>query len=62
MTILKRGQIPDCPHCGERDEYPVEDYVVPKKYITNTEQCGWCDEYFTIREREATGDFEVLEE
>lgn len=50
--IYKKGEIVRCPHCGEEDSDPVEDYVVqgPHHIIGKAyeSECGWCDELFSV--------------
>lgn len=52
-VIYSKGDKIKCPHpeCGEEQEGVVEDFVVPGRVggeSMSEEQCGHCDEYFTV--------------
>lgn len=49
--ILKAGAIIHCPHCGEPQDGPVEDYVIPGhtgEKSRATEQCVECGDFYSV--------------
>lgn len=50
-TTYEKGATPKCPHCESELDCKVEDMVVAGRVglsSVSEEQCGDCDEYFTV--------------
>lgn len=51
-TTLKTGDELRCPHCGELQEGPVEDFTIPGRIGVASsgapEQCWNCDKFFQV--------------
>jgi hypothetical protein len=46
--VLDPGSEIKCPHCDEKQEGIVNDYVVTGRPGAYDEQCGGCDSWFTV--------------
>lgn len=45
------GDVPSCPHCGKREDDPVEDYVVHghgRESTPREHECGYCYKSFSV--------------